>query len=92
MATESFVRFDRKINPSFWVYFAFVANGEVACHSQDYLKLCDDMDDIFVSLWMVLRVIVMRVMQMYQLMAGQEVASSHSQSGPLNSSVLGCGM
>ena len=25
---------------TFWVYFAFVANVEVACHSQDYLKLC----------------------------------------------------
>ena len=26
--------------PTLWVYFAFRANGQVACHGQDYLELC----------------------------------------------------
>ena len=52
----------------------------------------DGMDDNFFSLLMVFRVITMREMQIYQLFAGQEVASSLSQSGPLNSKELVCGM
>ena len=55
-------------------------------------QLMDVMEDNCVSLWMVLRGITMKEMQIYQLFTGQEVASSLSQSGPLNSYILVCGM
>ena len=51
-------------------------------------KLLDGMDDNCVSLWMVIRGIIMREMQTYRLVASQEAASSLLRSRLLNSCVM----